>query len=88
MMNEQMTLFNYWQELWREATPKTKQALRIVAIVYVVLLLLGSYLAATQMAAIAPMRSWWQSICGGRRWAVWRRLAAVDLAWCAGGRPA
>ncbi len=55
MMNEQMTLFNYWQELWREATPKTKQALRIVVIVYVVLLLLGSYLAATQMAAIAPM---------------------------------
>ncbi|MBK7895196.1 MAG: hypothetical protein IPJ90_10025 [Anaerolineaceae bacterium] len=55
MMNEQMTLFNYWQELWREATPKTKRALRITAIVYVVLFLLGSYLAATQMAAIAPM---------------------------------
>ena len=55
MMNEQMTLFNYWQELWREATPQTKRALRIVVIVYVVLFLLGSYLAATQMAAIAPM---------------------------------
>ncbi len=55
MMNEQMTLFNYWQELWREATPQTKRALRITAIVYVVLFLMGSYLAATQMAAIAPM---------------------------------
>ena len=59
MMNEQMTIFNYWQELWREATPKTKRVLRIMVLVYGVLLLLGSYLAATQMAAIAPMvRSW------------------------------
>jgi len=56
MMNEQMTVFNYWQEVWREASPKTKQALRITAIVYGVLLLLGSYLAATEMAAIASMR--------------------------------
>jgi hypothetical protein len=89
MMNEQMTLFNYWQELWREAAPKTKQALRITAIVYLgCFLLLGSYLAATQMAAIAPMKTRWQSVCGGWRWAVWCRLAAVDLARCAGGRPA
>ncbi|MCA9998887.1 MAG: type IV secretory system conjugative DNA transfer family protein, partial [Anaerolineales bacterium] len=56
MMNEQMTIFNYWQELWREATPKTKRVLRIMVLVYGVLLLLGSYLAATQMAAIAPMK--------------------------------
>ncbi len=59
MMNEQMTLFNYWQESWREATPKTKQALRITIIVYVVLLLMGSYLAAAQVPAVATMDPGW-----------------------------
>ncbi len=55
MMNEQMTLFNYWQDSWREAAPQTKQALRIAAIVYIMLLFVGSYLAATQVPAVAQM---------------------------------
>lgn len=55
MMNEQMTIFNFWQESWREAAPKTKQRLRMATLVYVMLLLLGSYLAATQVPAVAKM---------------------------------
>ncbi|MAU01410.1 MAG: hypothetical protein CL608_30080 [Anaerolineaceae bacterium] len=54
-MNEEINFFNYWGDLWRDASEKTRRRLRNALIVYVVFLILGTYLAATQIAAVAQM---------------------------------
>lgn len=54
-MNEEINFFNYWGDLWRDASEKTRRRLRNALIVYIVFLILGTYLAATQITAVAQM---------------------------------
>lgn len=55
-MNEEQTNFDYWRELWREKTPEGRRRYVILLVIYLCLLLVGSYLAATEMAAVMAIK--------------------------------
>ncbi len=55
-MDEKFTFFNYWQELWRDASPVTRRRGRLALLLYLGLWALGAYLAFNQIAGIAALR--------------------------------
>lgn len=81
-MNEQIIFFNYWGDLWRDASEKTRRRLRNTLIVYIMLFVLGTYLAATQVAAVAQMSGLGKaigSVAVGPFGVVWQVLTWLGL---------
>jgi hypothetical protein len=79
---EQQTLFHYWLDLWREASPAGRRRGRIIMAVYLGLWLLGSFLAATQMAAVAAMAGlgkWLGALMVGPLGVLWQGMELTGL---------